>query len=70
MLRERYALTDDEGELALIDARGWGKRPVGLTVVRALDPGLLLFVAFVSDTLAKEASSTAGGGASAGALGA
>jgi hypothetical protein len=70
VLRQRYALTDDEDELALIDARGWGKRPVGLTVVRALDPGLLLFAAFVSDTLAKEASSTAGGGASAGALGA
>ena len=70
MLRERYALAGDEGELALIDARGWGKRPVGLTVVNALDPGLLLFAAFVSDLLAQEAFSSAGGGASAGAMGA
>src|SRR4051794_26385671 len=30
--RERYALALDDRELALLDGRGWGKRPVRVTV--------------------------------------
>jgi hypothetical protein len=62
--RERYALADGDSEFALLDAKGWGKRPVKITVDHpaALDPGLLLFAAFVVRMLAGES----GAGASAG----
>jgi hypothetical protein len=60
--RERYALVDGDHEIALLDAKGWGRRPVTITVDdrAALDPGLLLFVAFVVRTLATDASAGAG----------
>src|SRR5262249_42215812 len=47
--RERYALAEGERELAVLDGRGWGRRPVKVMVeaVGAVDPGLLLFAAFV-----------------------
>ena len=64
-IRTRYALADDNGELAHIDAKGWGKRPVAVTVLTAVDPGLLLFAAYVSDALAEDASSAAGGASAA-----
>ncbi|MDX6376480.1 MAG: hypothetical protein QOE98_783, partial [Gaiellaceae bacterium] len=43
--RERYAIVDDDRELAVLDGKGWGKRPVAVTVDdrSPIDPGLLLF---------------------------
>src|SRR6476620_8571571 len=32
MWTERYALADDERELAVLDAKSWGKRPVRITI--------------------------------------
>jgi hypothetical protein len=65
--RERYALADGERELALFDGRGWGRRPVKVTVddPGAVDPGLLLFAAFVVRGLAEDASNAAGAGVTA-----
>jgi hypothetical protein len=70
--RERYALADGDHELALLDGRGWGRRPVRITVedLAALEPGLLLFTAFVVRGLAEDAASTAGAGAATSAPGA
>ncbi len=61
--RERYALADGDRELAVFDGKGWGRRPVKLTTEDAeqLDPGLVLFTAFVVRGLAKDAGSSAGG---------
>ena len=57
--RERYALADGELDLALFDARSWGKRPVTVTIddPGALDPGMLLFGAFVARSLAHDTAS-------------
>ena len=65
--RERYALVDGERELATFDGKGWGRRPVALTLAddEALDPGLVLFTAFVVRGLAEDASSAAAGGSTA-----
>lgn len=67
--RERYALADGERELVLLDGKGWGKRPVKITIEdpTAIEPGLLLFAAYVVRGLAEDASSasvsaTSGGG--------
>jgi hypothetical protein len=70
--RERYAIADGDRELAILDGRAWGKRPVRVTVEDpgALEPGLLLFAAFVVRGLAEDASTAAGAAASAGAAGA
>jgi hypothetical protein len=67
MWRERYALSDGDRELAVIEGKGWGKRPVKVTVgdPGAIDPGLLLFTAFVVRGLAEDASSAAGGATAA-----
>jgi hypothetical protein len=64
--RERYALVDGDVELAVFDARGWGRRPVRVTITGAdaVEPGLLLFAAFVVRGLASDASAAAAGGAS------
>jgi hypothetical protein len=63
--KERYALVDGGRELAVLHGRGWGKRPVKVTVddLAAVDPGLLLFTAFVVRGLAEDASSSAAAGA-------
>ena len=63
--RERYALADGDRELAILEARSWGRRPVRVTVVEpeALEPGLLLFATFVVRGLAEDAESSSGGGA-------
>jgi hypothetical protein len=55
--RERYALVDGDRELAVLEARGWGRRPVRITVddPQRLDRGLLLFAAFVVRGLANDA---------------
>jgi hypothetical protein len=63
--RERYALADGERELALLDGKGWGRRPVRITLRdRTPDPGLLLFAAFVVRGLAEDASGSSGAAAS------
>src|SRR3954452_1411900 len=62
--RERYALVDGERELAVLDGKGWGKRPVKVVVgdPGELEPGLLLFAAFVVRGLAEDAGSAAAAG--------
>jgi hypothetical protein len=68
--RERYALADGERELASVEGKGWGRRPVKVTVDagdRAIDPGLLLFAAFVVRSLAEDSASAAGAGGAAAA---
>lgn len=69
--RERYALADGGRELAVLDGKGWGRRPVKVTVddLDAVEPGLLLFATFVVRGLAEDAQSAAGAGASAAAIG-
>lgn len=64
--RERYALAEADRELALLDGKSWGRRPVRVTVddPATLDPGLLLFAAFVVRSLASDADSAAGAAAS------
>ena len=66
--RERYALADGDRELVLLDAKGWGKRPVRFTLDdrAAIDPGLLLFAAFVVRGLAEDASAAGGAVAASG----
>jgi hypothetical protein len=65
--RERYALADDERELAVLDGKGWGRRPVKVTVddLGAVDPALLLFAAFVVRSLAEDAAGAAAAGSTA-----
>jgi hypothetical protein len=65
--RERYALADGDRELAVLDGKGWGRRPVKVTIdePEALEPGLLLFAAFVVRGLAADAGDAAGAGAGA-----
>jgi hypothetical protein len=67
--RERYALADGDRELAILDGKGWGRRPVKVSVddLGAVEPGLLLFATFVVRGLAEDASAAAGAGASAAA---
>jgi hypothetical protein len=59
--RERYALVDGDRELATFDGKGWGKRRVTVAVADAggLEPGLLLFTAFVVRGLAEDAAASA-----------
>jgi hypothetical protein len=61
MWRERYALADGDRELAVFEGKGWGRRPVKVTVEdpASVDPGLLLFTAFVVRGLADDAGSAA-----------
>jgi len=66
--KERYALVDGDRELAILDGKGWGKRPVRRITVERLDvvePGLLLFAAFVVRGLAEDASAATSGAATA-----
>ena len=69
--RERYALADGDRELALLDGKGWGRRPVKVTVDEsgAVEPGLLLFAAFVVRGLAEDAGGAAAAGAATAATG-
>lgn len=59
--RERYALADGEHELAVFEGKGWGRRPVKVTTddPGGLDPGLLLFAAFLVRGLAEDAGAAA-----------
>ncbi|HEX4733556.1 MAG TPA: hypothetical protein VH247_04015 [Thermoleophilaceae bacterium] len=65
--RERYALAAGDVEVAVFEGKGWGKRPVKVDIARpeAIEPGLLLFTAFVVRGLAEDASSAAGATAAA-----
>lgn len=60
--RARYALADGDRRLAMLSGKGWGRRPVRITVddLDALDPGLLLLAAFVVRGLAEDSASAAG----------
>lgn len=71
MWTERYALSDQDRELAVLDAKSWGKRPVRITVDEPspVEPGLLVSAAFAVRQLAEDASSTAGGSSAAAATG-
>jgi hypothetical protein len=62
--RERYALAAGDRELAVLEGKGWGRRPVKVSVEdEVIEPGLLLFAAFVVRGLAEDASGSAGAGA-------
>jgi hypothetical protein len=65
--RERYALADGERELAVFDGKGWGKRPVKVTIadLAAVAPALLLFTAVVVRGLSEDSASAAGGATAA-----
>jgi hypothetical protein len=67
MWRERYALASGDRELAILDGKGWGRRPVRVSVEdpAGIEPGLLLFAAFVVRSLAEDAGAAAGAGAAA-----
>jgi hypothetical protein len=71
MWKERYALADGDREIVVLDGKGWGKRPVRVTLddPAAVEPGLLLFAAFVVRGLAEDAGATAATGASTAAYG-
>jgi hypothetical protein len=62
--RERYAMVDAEREVAVLDGKGWGKRPVAVTLLdpSSIPPGLLLFAVFVVRGLAHDASSAGSSG--------
>jgi hypothetical protein len=67
VLRERYVLGEGDGgrDLALFDAKGWGKRPVKITLAtesEPIDAGLLLFAAFVVHQLAGDSGTAASAG--------
>jgi hypothetical protein len=60
-MRERYVLSENGHNLAVLSGKGWGKRPVKMTVAnpRAIDPGLLLFAAFAVHQLARDSFNAA-----------
>jgi hypothetical protein len=57
--KQRYALKDGNRELALLEAKGWGKRPVRVTIEdpAAVEPMVLLLAAFLARRMAEDASS-------------
>ena len=59
--RQHYELADGGRELAVLDGKGWGRRPVKVTLEQpgAVEPGLLLFAAFVVRGLAQDAAAAA-----------
>jgi hypothetical protein len=58
VMRERYVLSEADRERALMDGKGWGRRPVKITLAdrEGIEPGLLLFAAFVVHQLAVKAA--------------
>jgi len=58
--KQRYALKDGDDELALLEAKAWGKRPVRVTVAdpAAVEP-LVLLATFLARRMAEDASATA-----------
>ncbi len=69
--RERYALTLGDNELAVLEGKGWGGRPVRVRLDEntAVEPGLLLFIVFLVRGLAEDASGAAGAAAGAAVTG-
>jgi hypothetical protein len=69
--RERYVLSEGERDLVLLDAKGWGRRPVKVTIAdpKAIEPGLLLYAAFVVHQIASDANTAASAGSTAAASG-
>jgi hypothetical protein len=67
--KDRYALADGDRELAVLEGKGWGRRPVRITIddPAEVEPGLLLFAAFVVRGLAEDTASASGGAASSAA---
>ena len=65
--RERYALIAGDRELAVLDAKGWGRRPVRVTLDDGdpPEPGLVLFAAFIVKGLAEDTGAAAGASAAA-----
>lgn len=63
-LRERYVLSENDHDLVLLSAKGWGKRPVKITLAdtHAIDSGLLLFAAFAVHQLAGDSLNAASAG--------
>jgi hypothetical protein len=63
--REKYVLRDGDRDIILVEGRAWGRRPVTVTFTQAdaIEPGLVLFVAFVVHRLAVNASSSGGSAA-------
>jgi hypothetical protein len=59
--KDRYALVENERELALLEGKGWGKRPVKIRVDEsgAADPGLLLFATYLVRRFAEDTASAA-----------
>jgi hypothetical protein len=53
---ERYALADDNRELAVRAGKEWGARPVTVVLYDSVDPGLLLFTVFVVRGFAEDSS--------------
>ena len=64
---ERYALVEDGAEVARFTGKAWGRKRVVISVDQRwrLDPGLLLYAAFVVRGLAEDASASAGGSTAA-----
>ena len=69
--RERYALADGDRGAAVLDGKGWGRRPVKVIVddLGAVEPGLLLFAAFIVRGRAEDAHGASGAGASTASMG-
>ena len=69
--RERYSLVQADRELALFDGKGWGQRPLRVSVSEGIpiEPGLLLFTAFVVRGLVEDANTASAAGASTAATG-
>ena len=67
--KDRYALADGDRELAVLEGKGWGKRPVRITIddPAEVEPGLLLFAVFVVRGLAEDTASASGAAASSAA---
>jgi hypothetical protein len=65
--RRRYELAENERGLAVLDGKGWGKRPVTLLVAdsETIEAGLLLFAAWVVHQLAGDAATAAAAGSTA-----
>jgi hypothetical protein len=60
--RERYALREADRDVIFVEGKSWGRRPVKLTLIQpgGIDPGLVLFTAYVVHRLAIDAASMAG----------
>jgi hypothetical protein len=57
---------DGNRDLAHLDAKGWGRRPVRISLavdLSEIDPGLLLYAAFIVHQLAGDAATAASTGA-------